>query len=68
MSTSLSSLVDNLSEIYKEECKACKEREKIKFECDFNRLKNDQLHWCKECKKGQLKTINWLIKKFSSVY
>ena len=26
MSTSLSSLVDNLSEIYKKECKGCKER------------------------------------------
>ena len=28
MSTSLSSLVDNLSEIYKKECKGCKERKK----------------------------------------
>ena len=28
MSTSLSSLVDNLSEIYKKECKSCKERKK----------------------------------------
>ena len=44
MSTSLSGLVDNLSEIYKEECKGCKERKKIKFVCDFNRLKNDKLH------------------------
>ena len=29
MSTSLSSLLDNLSEIYKKECKGCKEREKL---------------------------------------
>ena len=29
MSASLSSLVDNLSEIYKKECNSCKEREKI---------------------------------------
>ena len=29
MSTSLSSLTDNLSEIYKKECKGCKERRKI---------------------------------------
>ena len=28
MSTSLSSLVDNLSEIYKKECESCKERKK----------------------------------------
>ena len=28
MSTLLSSLVDNLSEIYKKECKSCKERKK----------------------------------------
>ena len=30
MSTSLSSLVDNLSEIYKKECKECEKRRKIK--------------------------------------
>ena len=35
MSTSLSSLVDNLSEIYKKECKKCKERKKIISECKF---------------------------------
>ena len=29
MSASLSSLVDNLSEIYKKECNSCKEREEI---------------------------------------
>ena len=35
MLTSLSSLVDNLSEIYKKKCKGCKERRKIKSVCDF---------------------------------
>ena len=40
ISTSLSSLVDNLSEICKKECKACKERRKIKSECTFMGLKN----------------------------
>ena len=30
MSTSLSSLVDSLSEIYKKECKGCEEKRKIK--------------------------------------
>ena len=69
MSTSLSSLVDNLSEIYKKECKGYKERKRIKSVCDFIRLKNNKLHYkCKECKKGQLKPINGLIKNFFSVY
>ena len=53
MSTSLSSLVDNLSEIYKKECKGYKERKRIKSVCDFIRLKTNKLHYkCKECKKG----------------
>ena len=29
MSTSLSKLVNNLSEIYRKECKGCKERKKL---------------------------------------
>ena len=33
MSTSLSSLVDNLSEIYKKECKGFEEKRKIKLVC-----------------------------------
>ena len=45
MSISLSSLVDNLSETYKKECKECKS------ECDFIELKNNKLRYkCKECK------------------
>ena len=52
MSTSLSSLVDNLSEIYKKECKGCEERRKIKSVCNFIDLENDKLNYeCKECKK-----------------
>ena len=35
MSTSLSSLVDNLSEIYKKECKSCKERKKNHMRMQF---------------------------------
>ena len=35
MLTSLSSLFDSLSEIYKKECKSCKERKKIMLECNF---------------------------------
>ena len=52
MSTSLSDFVNNLSEIYKKECKACMERKDIKSECDFIGLKSNKLRYnCKECKK-----------------
>ena len=53
MSTSLSELVDNTSEIFKsEECKSCIERMKINSECCFVGLKNDRLIYkCKECRK-----------------
>ena len=66
MSTSLSSLVDNLSEIYSKKCKD----ENCKSECDFIGLKiNRLLHYkCKECKKICLKPVNGLIKKFLNVY
>ena len=69
MSTSLSSLVDNLSEIHKKECKVCQERRKIKSVGNFIGLKNNKFNFeCKECKKGSLKPINQLIKKFPNVY
>ena len=68
MSISLSSLVDNLSEIYKKECKVCEERRKIKSVCDFVGLKNNKLTYkCKECNKRSLKPINELIIKFPNV-
>ena len=52
MSSSLSSLVDNSSEIYKKECKLCEERRKIKSVCNFIGHKNNKLNSeCKECKK-----------------
>ena len=63
MSTSLSSLVDNLSEIYS---KKCRDKD-CEFKCDFVALKNIKLRYkYNECKKGQLKPINELIKKFSN--
>ena len=66
MSTSLSSLFDNLSEIYKKECKECEEKRKIKSVCNFIGLENDKLNSkCKECKKRWLMPINELIKKVS---
>ena len=69
MSTSLSSLIDNLSEIHKKECKVCEERRKIKSVCNFIGLENNKLNYkCKECKKRWLMPINGLIKKFPNVY
>ena len=69
MSTSLSSLVDNLSKIYKKECKGCEERRKIKSVCNFIGLKNNKLNYeCKECKKRWLKPVNGLIKKFPNIH
>ena len=65
MSTSLSSLVDNLSEIYSKKCrdKNCESK------CDFIGFKNNKLHYkCNECKKRQLKPISELIKKFPNIY
>ena len=44
MSTSLLSLFDNLSEIYKKECKGCEEKRKIKSACNFIGLENNKLN------------------------
>ena len=50
MSTSLSSLVDKLSEIYKKECKRCEEKRKIKSLYKFIGLENNKSNYeCKEC-------------------
>ena len=69
MSASLSSLVDNLSEIYKKECKECKERRKITSVCNFIRLKNNKLRYkCEECKEIWSKRINELLKRFANTY
>ena len=35
MQSSLSNLVDNLSEVYNKECRKCRERKKIKLNCEF---------------------------------
>ena len=69
MSASLSSLVDNLSEINKKECKTCMERNNTKSECKFIKLKNNRLNYkWKECRKKCFKSINGLIKKFPNTY
>ena len=44
----LSYLVDNLSEIYKKECKTCVERKNIKSVCDSISFKDNRLNYrCK---------------------
>ena len=45
MLTSLSSLVDNLSEINNMECKKCVETKKIRSECKFIGFKNNRLNY-----------------------
>ena len=56
MPTSLSNLVDNLSEINKEECKACMNGEINKSECDFIGHENSNLRFkCKKCERIWLK-------------
>ena len=68
MDTTLSKLVDHLSEIYNK-CKGCEGRRKIISECNFIGFKNNKLNYeCKECKKRWLKPINGLIKKFPNVH
>ena len=65
MLTSLSNLVDNLSEIYSKKCRD----KNCKLKCGFIGLKNNKLHYkYNDCKKRQLKPINGLIKKFSNTY
>ena len=69
MSTSLSNLVDNLSEINKKECKTCIERKNMKSKCDFIGTKDNKLNYkCNKCHKKWFKPVNELIKKFLSIY
>ena len=65
MLTSLSSLIDNLSEIYSKKCRG----ENYNSKCDFVGFENNKLHYeCNDCIKRQLKPINELIRKFSNTY
>ena len=69
MSTSLSSLVDDLPDIHKKDCKSCKERKKIVSECSFIGVKNNRLYYkCKECNNESYKSINGLIEKVPNTY
>ena len=69
MPSSLSSLIDNLSEIYKKERESCKERKKIMSECRLIGLENNELYYkCKECNDESYKSMNGLNKKFPNTY
>ena len=68
MSTSLSELVDNMSEIFNTiECKSCREKIKINPKCCFVSLKDNRLI-CKGCKEEWKRQINELIEKFPGKY
>ena len=59
MSESLSSLVDNLSEINKKECKTCMERNNTRSECRYIGFKNNRLNYkCTKCNDKSCKSIN----------
>ena len=69
MPTPLSSLVDNLSEINKKECKKCMERNNIESECTSIKFENNRLNYkCKEYNDKSCKSINELIEKFPNTY
>ena len=69
MSSKLSNLVDNLSEINNKDCKTCMERKNIKSESEFIGLKNIRLNYkCKECNGTSNKSINDLIEKFPRMH
>ena len=64
MSTSLSSLVDNLSEkLHSDKCKGCKS------ELDYMSIKNNRINFqCLECKKNYKEDYKELIKRFANTY
>ena len=45
MSTSLSNLVHNLSEVFDKECKNCMKRKKIRLNCEFIGFKKNRLNY-----------------------
>ena len=69
MSSKLSDVINNLSEIYSEEYRRCKERKKIKSVCNLIGLKNNELHYkSNNYKKRWLTPISGFIKKFPNTY
>ena len=69
ISSKLSDLINNLSEIYSEECRRCKERKKIKSVCNLIGPKNNKFHYkSNNYKKRWLIPISGFIKKFPNTY
>ena len=69
MSSKLSDLIDNLSEINNKYCKTSMERKKIRPECEFIGFKNKRLNYrCKECNGTSTMSLNFLIEKFPNAY
>ena len=68
ISTSLSNLVDNLSEVYDKECKRFMERKKIRLNSEFIGFKNGRLNYKrKDCKASYAKLANESIKNFPTL-
>ena len=69
MNRSLSDLVDNLSEINKQECIKCKERINESIDCKYIGYANNRLIYkYVECKNKSYKLIRLLIESFPSTY
>ena len=69
MNRSLSDLVDNLSEINKQQCLKCKEIKNQSIDCKLIVYANNRLIYkCVECKNKSYKPIAPLIERFPSTY
>ena len=69
MNRSLSDLVDNLSEINKQECIKCKERKNESIDCKHTGYANNRLIYkCDECENKSYKPIAPLIESLPSIY
>ena len=69
MNRSLSDLVDNLSEINKQECIICKERKNKSIDCKHIGYASSRvIYKCDECKNRSCKPIAPLIETFPSTY
>ena len=69
LNKSLSDLVDNLSEINKQECIKCKERKHKSIDCKHINYANNRLIFKSvECKNKSCKPIIPLIERFPSTY
>ena len=69
MNASLSSLVDNLSEINNKDCKKCMERNKTKSECCYINYKDNRLIYkCKRRNDKSYKLVYDLSRRFSNTY